>query len=581
MELNADKQLVRKVLSNKNRYNIPRYQREYSWEKNEISEYFCDILKQLKFEDNMVKSDDYFIGSILLTGDYNSSGKIIDVVDGQQRLTTITIFLSALTDAFAKIQKVNLYNIVWEYIIGKDDDGKEYPILFNEIQYLYFQYYIQRKEREDIEPSCEEEDRIKDAFTFFQSNLSEVNLRKAIITNNAEKNIDKYSYEDLLKGIRDQVLNSYVICIWTTETKYANEIFEILNAKGKQLTSVDLIKNNIFKILDEEIPDDPKLKWKDIKKNLNHEKGRIDFTTYFRHYWISKYKKVTQEKLYDDFIKTIDEDKEHYREFLNDLLAVSKTYMKIVNPRREDYDNRKEYFYLVESLKSINNIFNITQARIAFLALYIAKDKQIITFKQFKTVVKYIEDFHFIYNAVCTLRANAFEGIYSQFAIALNKSKDGNEAQKAIELLHNRLLSLYPEYETFEAKFTKINYSKSYSNNNVFAKYIVNRIDKYYGNREISRDDGSVEHILSESKYEDYSLNIGNLILLEISINGSCENMSYEQKMLEYAKSNYEGVKEYLNQYAEYKNWGEEEIQNRAKKLASIVYHNIINYRSN
>ena len=76
MELNAEKQLVRKLFSNKNRYNIPRYQREYSWEKNEISEYFFDILKQLKFEEQTVKSDDYFIGSILLTGDYNSSGKI-------------------------------------------------------------------------------------------------------------------------------------------------------------------------------------------------------------------------------------------------------------------------------------------------------------------------------------------------------------------------------------------------------------------------------------------------------------------------------------------------------------------------
>ena len=105
MELNADKQLVRKILSNKNTYNIPRYQREYSWEKDEISEYFCDVLKQLKFDQNSVMSDDYFIGSILLTGDYNSSGKILDVVDGQQRLTTITIFLSALADAFLTISQ--------------------------------------------------------------------------------------------------------------------------------------------------------------------------------------------------------------------------------------------------------------------------------------------------------------------------------------------------------------------------------------------------------------------------------------------------------------------------------------------
>lgn len=219
MELNADKQLIRKVLSNKNKYNIPRYQREYSWEKDEISEYFGDIIKQLKFNNGIVNSDDYFMGSILLTGDYNSSGKKLDVVDGQQRLTTITIFLSALAEAFAKINESGLYDIVWEYIIGKDDNGNEYPILYNEVQYPYFQYYIQRKQREKVEPTCEEEDRIKEAFEYFEKCLIEDNLRKMISLNEPEIDMELYSYKELLKGLRDQILNCYVICIWTTEIK--------------------------------------------------------------------------------------------------------------------------------------------------------------------------------------------------------------------------------------------------------------------------------------------------------------------------------------------------------------------------
>ena len=579
MELNADKQLIRKVLSNKNTYNIPRYQREYSWENPEITEFLGDILKQLKFENGEVKSDDYFIGSILLTGDYNSSGKKLDVVDGQQRLTTITILLSALAEAFAKNKNMELYNIVWEYIVGKDDNGKEYPILYNEVQYPYFQYYIQRKERKDVEPTCEEEDRIKKAFEYFSNCLREENLRKIISRIHPSADIVSYEYSELLKGVRNQILECYVICIWTTETKYANEIFEILNAKGKQLSPVDLIKNNIFKVLEEEIPDDPQIIWKEIKKILNYDNGRIDFSEFYRHYWLSKYKKVTYEKLYDEFIKTIPENKDRYRAFIEDLSAESKTYMKIVNPKREDYSKRKEYFYLVESLNNVNNIFGIKQTRIAYMALFNAKEKGIISNKQFKTTILYIEDFHFVYNSVCTLRANSFESIYSQFAIALNRAKDSNEGQKAIEMLHKRLQELYPTYEIFEQKFIKIRYSKKYLNTNMVAKYIVNRVDKYYGNREIVRDDGSIEHIMSEST-DEISQNIGNLILLEVGINRECENAEFNEKKEKYSTSAYNGVKEFLQVYQSVSIWDQDRIFARAKKLAKLMYYNNLNCTS-
>ena len=581
MELNAEKQLIRTILSNKNKYNIPRYQREYSWEKDEISEYMEDIIKQLKLVDGVTKSDDYFIGSILLTGDYHSSGKILDVVDGQQRLTTITILLSALGDAFLNIHENDLYNIVWEYIVGKDDNAEEYPILFNEVQYPYFQYYIQRKQREQVEPTCEEEDRISYAFQYFATCLQEDNLKKMIQKNNPAVDLSIYSYKDLLKGVRDQILNSYVICIWTTEVKYANEIFEILNAKGKQLAAVDLIKNNIFKVLNKEIPDDPQLKWKAMKKNLNYKNGRVDFSTFYRQFWISKYKKVTQEKLYDDFINTIEEDKDSYRMFVNELYQESLTYMKIVDPKREDYNNRKEYFYLVESLKNVNDVFGIKQTRIAYLALFNVKEKNIITHKQFKRVINLIENFHFVYNAVCALRANAFESIYSQFAISLNHATNGNEAEKIINKLTQRMKDIYPSYEVFEDRFIKIKYSKNYLNTNMLAKYVVNRIENYYGKTELNRDDGSIEHILSETKDKEYSLNVGNLILLEININRDCENFDFADKKRIYTNSKYDGVRDFLIKCDSISAWGQDEIINRAKELAKLVYYDIIDFPSN
>lgn len=89
------------------------------------------------------------------------------------------------------------------------------------------------------------------------------------------------------------------------------------------------------------------------------------------------------------------------------------------------------------------------------------KKKELSQTNNLRQTILYIEDFHFVYNSVCTLRANSFESIYSQFAIALNRAKDSNEGQKAIEMLHKRLQELYPTYEIFEQKFIKTDIVRS------------------------------------------------------------------------------------------------------------------------
>ena len=72
--------------------------------------------------------------------------------------------------------------------------------------------------------------------------------------------------------------------------------------------------------------------------------------------------------LYDDFNKTIKE-KDDYKIFLKDLLNNAKNYIKIINPNRADYNNRKEYLWLVQALSNINKTFNVVQTRIVISPL--------------------------------------------------------------------------------------------------------------------------------------------------------------------------------------------------------------------
>mgnify|MGYP006982442207 CR=1 FL=1 len=114
------------------------------------------------------------------------------------------------------------------------------------------------------------------------------------------------NYIDILKAVRDQVLNTTFVSISTKERKQANMILKFSMPKGKNLSGVDLIKNKIFEIVNDTEPADyAEEKWKSIKSLLNDRNIDVGFVQFYRYFWISKYKKSSVNKLYDDFKSTI------------------------------------------------------------------------------------------------------------------------------------------------------------------------------------------------------------------------------------------------------------------------------------
>ena len=102
MELNAFPKSIEDTLSLQRKYIIPRFQREYSWENEELSELFEDLLDNIHIDNNgVLQPSEYFIGSLVLVGDEDNTTNIERyVVDGQQRLTTITILFSVIARKF-------------------------------------------------------------------------------------------------------------------------------------------------------------------------------------------------------------------------------------------------------------------------------------------------------------------------------------------------------------------------------------------------------------------------------------------------------------------------------------------------
>lgn len=570
---------VRDLLGSKRQFVIPRFQREYSWDKKNYQEFLEDMLGNLIIKDGRISSSQYFIGTMLFIGNFaEGTEQEIQVVDGQQRLTTITILFSAMSDIFLTLGEQTLSRQLFAYIMTEDDDGNEVRILKSKTSYPFFSYFIQDKEKKmSPDATTEEEHCIKETYEYFRAQLTEAKLKSMLKRKHGSEIVEALSEIDVLKALRDQVLNSTFISISTTDREQANKIFEILNAKGKRLAYIDLIKNKIFEVLNKVEPADfAEETWKNIKETLSFGKESVGLATFYQHFWSSKYKKVSSNKLYEAFNSTIKKSETEYTEFIKELLKNAKIYMQIVNPKREDYNNRKEYFGIVQSLSCINNYFNVVQVRIALLALFDTKQRGIVDFTMLRDTLSCLENFHFAYNAILANRTNRLEKIYSSFAIALRKSQTKAEAKCVIrDKLVAPLDELFPTFDSFSEKFVALSFTKKDKVSNVKTKYAINKLNSLYSNNEVFANDGTIEHIIPE-KEQGNTLNIGNLILLEDNLNVEAGHENYANKCAVYAKSNYIWVKNFV---AQHEQWDSSMIEQRAKEMAKVYYTEILKRR--
>ena len=120
----------------------------------------------------------------------------------------------------------------------------------------------------------------------------------------------------------------------------------------------------------------------------------LDINIFYRHFWLSKYSLSTTRKLVYNFNKTIPRTIEGYTEFINSLEKEAKQYALIAAPKKEDW-TQPENLFVYTCLESLC-IFNVSQVRIFLLALFEVKNSQLISFRNFKKILVYLEHYHFI-----------------------------------------------------------------------------------------------------------------------------------------------------------------------------------------
>lgn len=289
-----------------NQFVIPIYQRLYSWKKEQCEQLWDDIIK-IGGNDKM---NGHFIGSILYVLDGNTPSSPLLIIDGQQRLTTITLLLIALKNHSSdevKILEEFSRKKIESYLINSDKDGdKKFRLILSESDKDTLLSLIDKNKRKPSEPSV----KIVENFEL---------LEKWI-----RKNTDKL--ETIFKGLEKLMI------VWIALDKGDDPqlIFESMNSKGIELTQADLIRNYILMGLE---PEKQKIfyekYWRAMEEDFKQNEKLFD--RFVKHYLTIKIGKIPNEKrVYDAFKDYQQKEGIEIEDLLKDLQKYCRYFCQIV-----------------------------------------------------------------------------------------------------------------------------------------------------------------------------------------------------------------------------------------------------------
>lgn len=547
-------------------FHIPRFQRPYSWDDENINDFWNDLIAN--------KGEDYFIGSMVV---YKKAKQQFGVVDGQQRLTTITILLCVLRDEFSILQRLDFAEGLHQLIERKDRDNKKEYVLKTETSFPYFQENIQKFGPADLKVKVRaEETNLTNAHALFQKlvrqALDSVDQDSTILEEDkAETKIEK------LTSIRNTLLNLNLIFVTLDNEDDAYLIFETLNTRGKDLSLSDLVKNHFTKHLKSRGDVDvAKIKWAEILDTIHNSSADISSDTFIYHFWASRYDPLPLKKIFPVLKKDITKD--NAQDYINALLSDSKIYRSIHEPT---YGWKKDEVEASRSLVALFNIFKISQPTPAILSLVRAYQDKKIKYAKLRDSLKAIEKFHFLFTAITSSRSSGgISAMYSSFARKLFESENSQAASIEITELVEKLRTRRPSFDEFRVAFKEISYTNSNSKQKNLVKYILRNVSEFLEYKyPVDFDDLTIEHVHPQALaktggWSEHNVGqLGNLIFLDQKMNGEIGTKSFREKIQILTDKGYTIPKQLQN----VDKWDVETMSTATEQMAEVAYDEIWN----
>lgn len=542
-----------------NIYYIPTNQREYSWEQEQLEDFWEDLKSVIENQDRT-----HFFGQIVIYDDNKKKKKYI--IDGQQRTITSMIFLRAMQYICQQIaqatendeEKGGLQDIVasiTQNVLGqkanKWDNSSRLHLTFEseleENDYFADNIISQGPSKDKIKnnTACEN---MRNAYQYFYDQI------KACIGPN-----DINGKIEALYRIRNQFWDNFMVMyLETNDAGEAYVIFETLNARGKELETADLLKNYVFSQAGENIKN-VQDKWKSIADTLSG----MDLTKYIRYYWNAHYNLVREKDLYREMSATIKTPKDS-ADLVTRLNNYAVYYHDAMNPEScEGYEDSTIIHHL-RNLKTLKATSYIP------ILISLEMKGRMFTDSDKATVLQAIEVYVFRNATISGKTANTTEKFFSTIAKQIYDEKLTTASDIAAKIKSEMIgdEDFYNNFRTFKTKTQQ------------YVRYILLTIHETHDkNHEINRNFNNVniEHIMPKNLtpawktdkaiHEKYLWRLGNMALLDETLNKKISNQPFEEKKKRYHESQIFPNTE-LTKYAK---WTAKEIEDRQKYLADLA----------
>ncbi|EQL60304.1 DUF262 and DUF1524 domain-containing protein [Helicobacter pylori] len=522
----------------KNQLVIPIYQRLYSWEKEQCKQLWDDIIK-IGGNDKM---DGHFIGSILYVLDrITHSNNALLIIDGQQRLTTITLLLTALRDHLSDEDKRK--EIEDHYLINSDKDGdKKFRLILSESDRDTLLSLIDKDRRKPSEPSS----KIVENFKLFEEWVS---------------NTDKL--ETIFKGLEKLMIVEIALEKGKDDPQL---IFESMNSKGMELTQTDLIRNYI--VMETEIEKQEGFYnkyWRAMEEEFKQNKKCFD--RFVRHYLTIKTRVPNINKVYAALKDYRQKEGVGIEDLLKDLQKYCGYFCRIVFKKESDKDLNKALGFLVDLEMDV--IYPL------LLELYSDYSDGVLSKDDFRRSIALIESY-ICRRAVCGLGTNRLNKVFPSFARYIQKDEYFKSLEAHFGYLTNN--QRFPNNDEFKDCFITIDFYK-------FKKreYFFERLENFDRKERVYTHEYTVEHIMPQKLTEEWERDLGenfqeihNKYLHTIgNLTKTGYNPEYSNKSFQEKRGMEGGFKNSplrLNQgLRDLKSFGEEEIKKRANDLADLA----------
>ena len=564
-------------MDSESQYIVPRFQRDYNWESDHVLEFWDDLYKHYKDWKDKVKRIPYYFGSFMLVNADESDPKFV-VVDGQQRLTTSTIFFIALRDYFFELQQDDDVEDLNKLINFTAADGSSQPKLqLNRYNQNYFKTKLMSQDPLTKKVvNVARNVRVKD-----KQLLNTYQIFSKIILDENNEYFSGIPIDEKIETLRDvyEHLNENFIIVENifSSKQRAYRIFETINHKGLGLNENDLVKNYLLELIDdtnsiEESQDviNADYQWGDIVSRLEHIKMKED--VFLRSHLTAFVGKTPKNKIYDAIVSRID-DKASAQTLLNELEHSAKFLSRIKKPEKSEWWNKSE---IVDNL---NGLVAISDG--GMYPIFLAAEKRFDP-SNMQKLIEVITKLHFRAKTVCGVSYTNIEALVVRICTHFKNSSTYSLPDVLTDILD---WGSYPSDDEFNLKFKQLQLTSSPK-----AKYVLSELEyamtggRSMGGKSID-DDVTIEHILPKSiegewtteldknptlntpaEVSDYHKRnlhrLGNLTLLAPKPNSIIQNDLYAKKLKGFGA--YDGYRDDVmvmtKRLADYPQWGEEEI---------------------